>query len=229
MIVSHKHRFIFLKTEKTAGTSLQSALAAHIGPEDIISGKRRDPVTRKVMGRTQTLGLGRYVKVPTEIKRRLPGIAGYYPHMTARQLRDLVGRQVWNSYFKFAVERNPWDRQVSNYFQRQSKTGAVKRDFERYVSSPVYRRLHHVRLNNWGIYSIDDQIAVDQILHYETLLADYRKVLAILGLEAGVDLPLHRGHHRPRDAEYRRFYTDRTIDLVGRWYHKEIDAFGYRF
>lgn len=229
MIVSHKHRFIFLKTEKTAGTSLQSALAAYIGPDDIISGKRRDPVTNKRRGQTVALGLGRYIKVPTEIKRRLPAIAGYYPHMPARQLRDLVGRQVWNSYFKFAVERNPWDRQVSNYFQRQSKDGAAKRDFERYICSPIYRRLHHVRLDNWGIYTIDDEIAVDLVMRYETLEADYRKLLDILGLETPVELPLHRANHRPADADYRRFYNERTIDLVARWYHKEIEAFGYSF
>ena len=83
-------------------------------------------------------------------------------------MRSVVGREVWDSYFKFAVERNPWDRQVSNYFHRQSRH-ASKQEFERYITSPIYRQLHHVRLNNWGIYTINNEIAVDAMIRYENL------------------------------------------------------------
>ena len=41
MIVSHKHKFIFFKTRKTAGSSIQVALANHCGPDDIITGQYR--------------------------------------------------------------------------------------------------------------------------------------------------------------------------------------------
>ena len=37
MIVSHKHRFIFLKTKKTAGTSIELALSALCDGDDIIT------------------------------------------------------------------------------------------------------------------------------------------------------------------------------------------------
>ena len=37
MIVSHQHRFVFVKTRKTAGTSIEIALAQHCGPDDIIT------------------------------------------------------------------------------------------------------------------------------------------------------------------------------------------------
>ena len=37
MLVSHKHRFIFVKTRKTGGTSVELALAPHCGPDDIIT------------------------------------------------------------------------------------------------------------------------------------------------------------------------------------------------
>lgn len=37
MIISHKHKFIFVKTRKTAGTSVEIALSRHLGPDDIIT------------------------------------------------------------------------------------------------------------------------------------------------------------------------------------------------
>ncbi|MCB1495591.1 MAG: sulfotransferase family 2 domain-containing protein [Bauldia sp.] len=228
MIISHKHRFIFLKTEKTASTSLQMALANACGPDDIIIGARRDPVTNKPRGKKPSLGIGRYVSVPAEIRRRMPWAAGFYPHMTARQVRKVVGREVWNGYFKFAVERNPWDRQVSNYFHRQRRR-AEKKDFERYLSDPIYRGLHHVRLNNWRIYTIDDEIAVDAMIRYEDLQGGYRKVQRNLGLTGDVTLPRRRSTHRGDDGGYRRYYSRRTAGLVAGWYAREIDAFGYEF
>ena len=37
MIASHAHRFVFVKTRKTAGTSLEIALSRHCGPDDIVT------------------------------------------------------------------------------------------------------------------------------------------------------------------------------------------------
>ena len=37
VIASHQHRFIFLKTRKTAGTSVEIALSKVCGPDDIIT------------------------------------------------------------------------------------------------------------------------------------------------------------------------------------------------
>jgi hypothetical protein len=37
MIVSHEHKFIYLKTKKTAGTSIELALSRLCGPDDIIT------------------------------------------------------------------------------------------------------------------------------------------------------------------------------------------------
>ena len=37
MILSHKHKFIFIKTRKTAGTSIEIALSRFCGKDDIIT------------------------------------------------------------------------------------------------------------------------------------------------------------------------------------------------
>ncbi|TAE78164.1 MAG: hypothetical protein EAZ84_02360 [Verrucomicrobia bacterium] len=37
MVISHKHRFIFIKTAKTAGTSIEAFLSPHCGPDDVFT------------------------------------------------------------------------------------------------------------------------------------------------------------------------------------------------
>lgn len=47
MIISHAHRFIFIKTEKTAGTSLEIALSRYCGSDDITPFWEEDEVVQR--------------------------------------------------------------------------------------------------------------------------------------------------------------------------------------
>jgi hypothetical protein len=221
MIASHKHRFIFLKTAKTAGSSIEKALRPECGPDDIVTGRR------KTNARNEKRGLGRLgIHVPGTIERYVPQISGFYPHMPGRQVRAMLGRETWNTYFKFAVERNPWERQVSLFFFRH-RSRDPKLEFERYVSSQWYSLLHSNRSDNWEIYTIGGKIAVDRVLRFENIEADFAEVARIVGLE-DVALP-HANAGPKRDRHYRDFYTPKSRDIVARWYAKEIEAFGYEF
>lgn len=224
MILSHKYRFIFLKTAKTAGSSVEAALGHRCGDDDIITGHHLSKFRRNY-----ALGLGRMgIHVPGEIARRLPEISGYYPHMPARQVRRMVGREVWDSYFKFTVERNPWDRQLSAYFYRHwAKQPEV--DFPTYLTSWRYGLFHTVRIANWEIYTLDDDIAVDYVLRYEALDDDFAEVCRRLGIKGKTPLPRSNVGPRSSRGHYRDHYDERSRLLVANWYAKEIRAFGYEF
>jgi hypothetical protein len=228
MIVSHSHRFIFLKTAKTAGTSVEAALRPHCGPDDIMT-KAVPPVVfdgRKALTHNEKRGLTRLgIYVPGGLRRHLPQIAGFYPHMPGRQVRAMIGRDVWDSYFKFSVERNPWDRQVSLFYYRHRRRDP-KLEFERYLTG-WYSWLHSNRIDNWDVYTIGGSIAADRVLRFENLREDFAEVCRMLGIDAS--LPhVNRGPARDH-SDYRDFYTPRSRDIVARWYRNEIEAFGYEF
>ena len=61
MIISHKHKFIFFKSKKTAGSSIQVTLAKHCGEDDIITGQYQDGIDDE----THSTGLNMDKFLPT--------------------------------------------------------------------------------------------------------------------------------------------------------------------
>ncbi|MFG1479262.1 hypothetical protein V5F53_11455 [Xanthobacter sp. V4C-4] len=145
-------------------------------------------------------------------------------HIHAVDLRRHVGASAFDAAYRFSIERNPWDRQVSNYFwQTRDLAPADKPAFETWLHSGA----PEVRVDNWQIYSIADRIVVHRVLRYEHLEED----LADLARDRGLALPAlprAKGHLRPAGS-YRAYYTPATRDLVASWYQNEVEAFGYTF
>lgn len=225
MIVSHKHKFIFLKTAKAAGTSIETALAPRCGPADIIASSGR----ARPFDRNQHRGLGRLgIHLPGGIARHVPQLSGFYSHMPGRQVRAMVGEEVWTSYFKFTTDRNPWDRQVSHYFYRHHRK-SPDIDFETYLTSRRYQALHAVRVDNWDIFAIDGKIAVDQVIRFEDLAQGFAAICRQLGIGDDVALPKINVGPRKGRGHYRQYYSERTRAIVGEWYAEEIAAVGYEF
>jgi hypothetical protein len=162
------------------------------------------------------------------LRRYAPQWFGLHTHATASQVRDVLGRKIFDSYYKFSVERNPWDRQVSLYSHRAWKKGNPPDNFDRDMQSFIYRNTSYVRLNNWSKYAIGREIVVDRVLRYERLGEDISELFTTLGIPGTLDLPRLRKYTADR-PHYSTYYGDATRDLVGRWYAREIDALGYKF
>src|SRR5262245_54351791 len=216
MMVSHKYRFIFLRTEKTASTSLTTALQSLLDENDLQSDMRRPP-----WAKFSPIHHG-------ALLRHFPQWFGLHKHATARQVRDFVGQKIFNSYYKFAVERNPWDRQVSLYAHREWKKGKPADHFDRDMRSLIYRNTEYVRLNNWWIYAIGREIVADRVLRYERLDEEIEQLVTTLGLPVSVEMQRLR-RYRTDQQHYSTYYSNSTRDLVSKWYAREIEALGYKF
>ncbi|GMR18819.1 MAG: hypothetical protein BMS9Abin33_1262 [Gammaproteobacteria bacterium] len=40
----------------------------------------------------------------------------FFNHMPAYLVQCRIPGKIWNNYFKFCVERNPWDKMLSHYY-----------------------------------------------------------------------------------------------------------------
>jgi hypothetical protein len=210
VIVSHKHRFIFLKTRKTAGTSLEIALSRHCGPDDIITPiSDEDEALRSELG-----GRGPQNCEPVPGRRA-------FNHMSASAARRLLGQEVWDGYFKFAVERNPWD-QVASSYRYSNRRPEWSVPFGTFVRSHRLEKL----AKNQHIYRLRGQVAVDRVCLFESLVPDIAEVCELVGLPS---LELPHAKSSPDRGHYRELYEPSDVEVVRKVFADTIDTFGYEF
>ncbi len=231
MILSHRHRFIFIKTTKTAGTSVEIALSRLCGPEDIITPLApRDEILRR---QWQGRGPQHHLKPLSAYTprdwwrwvRRRQRVNLFYNHMSAREIRRLVGPDIWNGYFKFCFERNPWDRVISYYYWRRQRRG-LKLSLEEFIHSDELLRL---KATGWGLYTLDGEVAVDRLCRYENLQEELSEVLAGLGLDAPASLPRAKADLREDRRPYQRVLGPAERERIEEVFADEIALLGYRF
>ena len=155
-----------------------------------------------------------------------------HSHSTAEQVRDFVGPGVWGEYTKFAVERDPWDR-VLSLWRFRSHIGNRQISLDEYLDAiesgdeARARRAGAHRASNWPSYTIDDKVAVDHMVLYESLTEDLARVFRGLGLPGDGELPRAKvGIRGPDDRA--PLLTREQIERIGRIFHREIELFGYR-
>lgn len=228
MILSHRHRFIFLKTNKTGSTSVEIALSRYCGPEDVIT-----PISAADEALRQTLGFpgpqnhvvplrryrGRHFRQALSKGRRVK----YYNHMPAAEVRLLAGESVWRSYFKFCFERSPWDRVLSLYFWRWP--AAPRPTLDEFVASPVILNLKD---KGAEIYSSGNDLLVDRVCRYEAFTNELNRLAADLHLPGPLDPPVTKARPRFGPAEAAPAPSAASLGRLRQMFAFELEHFGYR-
>ena len=243
MIISHKHKFIFSKPRKVAGTSVEVALSQYCGPEDVITvnvaSKDIDEVSY------------------TDYARNWDG---FFNHIKPARIIKKIGRKQWDDYFTFTIVRNPWDMVVSRYFWNMKKAtpsmgplavlGAIAHspfntDLYGKLFNATKRALLRTELqeddtfddflkklptnisNTSYYFDKNGKPYNDFVIRFEHLDEDYKKACE----KAGVPYePLPSLKTKTRASrEYQKCYNDKTRELIAQKFKKEIKEFGYTF
>jgi len=195
MIVSHKHKFIFVKTFKTAGSSIENYLQKYLGTNDILRGSEYD----------KTISLN----APSKGR-----------HKSAQIIKNMYPKE-WNEYFKFSIDRNPWDVAVSYYFYMKHAGRISSQSFNKWIFNADLKLL-----NNWKKYTIDNKVAVDKVLKYENLIDEIQNIPVPYNGELET-IFLKKGHRPSKD--YKIYYTDKTKKLIEDNFAETISMFGYTY
>lgn len=224
MIVSHKHKFIFVKSRKTAGTSLEIGLSQYCGPDDIITPiSPEDELIRKELGfrgpQNFRVPISKYG--PRDYLRACLGRwPEFYNHMPAKEIVRLLGPQIWNEYFTFTIEREPFGKAISRYYW---STSEPRESIEEYLcTAPVSL------ISNWETYAINDRPAVDMVIRYEHLNDDLAVLQSQLGL-GEVVMPKAKGTYRKDRSHYSQILNPAARNRIEIVCAREIRYFGYKW
>lgn len=146
------------------------------------------------------------------------------PHQSARVIKNRLPAKVWNSYFKFTVERNPFDKMVSMYFMNWGKEGINRpgRTFEDWVE-----RRQNIPLN-YPLYTWKNKVIVDKVIRYENLDNELLEVYTNLGVPFNGLNEAAKGNYRSQ-SDYKELHTNKTKEFTERIFSNELNLMNYAF
>jgi hypothetical protein len=229
MILSHKYKFIFIKTAKTAGTSIEVFLSRYCGPEDILT-----PITPAIEGHQPRNYEGFINPIPELLERpdkffsalqhSIISREKFYRHMPASEARKRVPGEVWNSYFKFCVERNPWDKVLSHYHMHAAREGGSL-SLDEYLARGRFP-INYFRYTDRA----GTRVIVDRILRYENLMAELGEIFSQLNIPFDGTLGVAaKSEYRTDRRPYQQVFNDEQRRIVEKAFANEIELHGYQF
>ena len=211
-MISYDKRCIFIHIPKCGGTSIENIIWPR--PEDRIESNLWMGFISEFHNKYQTGGL---------------------QHLLARQIRDEVGLGVFESFYKFAIVRNPWDRIVSQFAYMQSRPDLMnfvgmqpKTEFKNYLR--LIKKRQHVQWKPQLDFILDDDetLLVDRICRLECLENDLNEIFDVLGVCRDRDKTTHA--NRSKRASIDPYYADQeSIEMVREIYSKDIKFLNYSF
>ena len=154
------------------------------------------------------------------------GISPQTKHLSARQIRSQSGEEKWNSYFKFSVVRNPWDRVVSmfatGWWMGDDRQSDAEAEFEHFIEKLVS---HPNETYSSLMYSEIINEKIDVIIRYEALQKGFDKVCELIGKP-----PMILGREESRERlHYSLYYNETTRRKVAERFKKDIEDHQYFF
>jgi hypothetical protein len=227
LIISHKHKFIFVKTKKTAGTSIEIALSKYCGPDDIIT--PISPKDEKIRESLGYRGPQNYL-IPFKKYSRLDLLKAvfnrerkaFFNHAGVSFIKSYIDKDIWQSYYKFTFERNPWDKIVSAYYWKFRTE--PRPSISDYIQSGVASRV-----NNYDLYSHRGELAVDKVYLYEAISEAMQDIALRLKLGEVPELPRAKSGVRKDKRSYQELMTEQDKQKIAKVYAREIAHFDYQW
>jgi hypothetical protein len=203
-MISIENKFLFVHVPKTGGNSIQNILRKYSEDRIVCAAPHQDGIERFGVRND------RY-----NIEK----------HSTLTHYKNVLGADVYNSLFRFAVIRNPWERMISHYFSPHRDVPAWDRDaFIALVESmpPIRYYICDCTQPGGPRHLTAD---IHYLMRFEDLENEFRRVCGLIGIP-GYPLPIR---NRSNHEHYAKYYDETLIQLVRERFQEEILLMGYHF
>jgi hypothetical protein len=207
-MVSHKKKFIFIHIPKTGGTSIYSALHKY----GIMLYRQRNE---------QSI---------------------YYKHAYASDLKRMLGDE-FDTYYKFAFVRNPFDWIISNYHFNRGLHQPYTRPLGLQHYGHVQPEYEALGFDEWLYWWVDkfnplqsrmmldsnNNLLVDDIYHFETIGADFKKLCKKINVNIW-PRKLQHTNKTSRSAQVKdkyAVYSNDHIEFIQDRFKLDFELFGY--
>jgi len=232
MIVSYSRKFIFIKTRKTASTTVEAVLASGCGRDDVIS-KSGDEIypgsNIPIAGRLDPAGAPPSARSRDALRAHRKQTRGarkrgeFYSHMPAAEIKARVDPAFWNEALKVTVERHPYEKAVSQTFYRLHKRNRHGEDFDEFLD----RTIRKGGYAGFPMWSIDGTVVVDRFIRHEDLEAELRQVCESLGIAFPAELPRMKMRTRKDTRPAHEILSDEQKRIVYEYCKQDFEILGY--
>lgn len=159
---------------------------------------------------------------------------GPLQHLTAKNIRKVIGEKKFNEYYKFAIVRNPYSKMVSEYFYFKRKkrlqhylAADESIDFETFLRLCQTKPETHWMKQKDFVYD-EGRLIVDHVGKFENFVNEYRTLLQRYGLWDGTVFCLNV-NRATIGKHYTEYYSDKTKQMVEEMYREDLEAFDYDY
>ena len=212
MIVSYSRNFIFIKTFKAAGTTIEAVLASGCGPNDIITKAEGDTYPGSDIPISGRVGLD----------KRHKNSRGFLTHMNAAKVRPKLDPGFWDNALKLTAERHPYEKAVSQAFFRL-KRKPPNESFEQFLDGVIDKGQYA----DFPMWSIDGKPVIDEFIRQENLEADLSRVCTQLGFAMPDELPRLKSRMRTDRRPAREILSDEQKRKIYDTCREDFEILGY--
>lgn len=212
-MISINKKFLFVHIPKTGGNSLQNILHKYSEDELIISADHHDGKERFELSNNKY---------------------DIHKHSSINNYKEELEKKVFDSLFKFATIRNPWDLMISYYFSPHRKVQEWNREEFVEILKSVKTFTDYTTIKKKDNNSIKTILSklfykkksiLDFIIRFEYLNEDFSKLCELIDIPFE-ELPVR---NKSKRKHYSFYYDSELIEMVRGKFSYEIKLGQYEF
>jgi len=207
MPISQKHKCIFIHIPKTAGTSIESCLDMH--------------------GDLDSIGLKKYTNQTSNFDTLY---GNDLQHLRAKEIEAHVGKETFETYYKFSIVRSPYTRAVSDAAWEggkwEKKETLSQIQFDKYIENlwTCYEKknftIHNAPQNTY-LFS-NGKSLVDFIGKQESLTHDWKIIQRILNVKCELPKRMQSSYQDPFS-----YYNKQSLKIIETVYSQDFELLDY--